>query len=254
MKLRKLPALLLLLVLLAFLFPSVSQGDTPEPPPTTVQFCSESQEIYGTIPITKARRCMKAQEFPSVWHLSDTKKDLGIDQIGLVACTSKNSNLKYFSVKKECRNYQNSNYYYRTSHSVLLKPIILEATNISRTTVDLNVQIPDLNQDAPIKHFEVTAISSSASTKQIIESYNLQAIVVEGLSPETNYKFTIKAFSIDGASPESLESLEVKTLPPAPVNLIPVGPTALTLQIFFLLTLMWLGFVYLRRRFSSLVP
>ena len=79
-----------------------------------------------------------------------------------------------------------------------MKPIILEATNISRTTVDLNVQIPDLNQDAPIKHFEVTAISSSASTKQIIESTNLQAIVVEGLSPETNYKFTINAFSMDG--------------------------------------------------------
>jgi hypothetical protein len=35
------------------------------------------------------------------------------------------------------------------------------------------------------------------------------------------------------------------------VNMIPMGPTALSLQVFFLLTLLWLGFIYLRRRFTG---
>jgi hypothetical protein len=338
MKFRKLPSLLLLLGLLAFLFPSISQADTPEPAPETVYFCSESKEIYGTISILKSRSCAKAEEFQSVWHLSQAKKDLAVDQIQLIACTSKNSNLKYFSVKKECRNYQKSNYYYRVSKSVFLRPVILETSNVSRSTVDLTVQIPDMNADAPVKYFEVSALSVNAPIKQIIEKTNVQAITVRGLNPGTEYRFTIKAFSIDGVSPESLESLQVKTLPPPPpppafelsstseigtqnsaitgftvsqtggrvdafsispaiepasglifdsvtgsltgtpvntmsevvytitgtnesgsdtatftltVNMIPMGPTALSLQVFFLLTLLWLGFIYLRRRFTG---
>lgn len=214
MRLALSPLLVLVSVFLGA--PLIALEPGIEYPPKKIQICSSEANFVGSVSKVAIRRCLDALEFPSIWHYSAERQDISSSRAELIACTSKNPNLRYVNIQPLCKRYQKTNFYYRDVKTLENAPVISEIVTYSRTSVTLEINVPGANPDAPVKYFEVAIFSNGSISKRLVESGISKSITIDMLSPGTVYRFQVKAISIDSTSPESLISKEVKTLPPAP--------------------------------------
>ncbi|XP_078326030.1 contactin-5-like isoform X2 [Crassostrea virginica] len=100
-------------------------------------------------------------------------------------------------------------------------PLSVEATSISSTAVQVTwKQLPDSQHNGPMKSYHITYKSTSPTAEfPLVKSvnYNETSVVIEDLTPWTEYSVTVEAENVAGRGPSS-EPVTVRTFAIAPNN------------------------------------
>ncbi len=206
------------LLLIAASLVAVTTPSQAATPAASVTICTDLTTHLQVVLRADKKSCSNNQA-PTIFHpeVVDTAAHSGPGFAALRICTSPNTSYSYAQIRTSCAKYQKATDYYRTI-SAPKTPTISSTWASTHDGAVLSITQDGLATDSPIAYYLIKNLTTGITTQVSKAALgNLTQIHISGLTPQTQYSFTITAVSADGVSATSSVSGAITT-PRAPVG------------------------------------